>query len=171
MCTTKNVGQSDQSRTFCDCSGNMIVITAGIYLRSGCTSDIPEVNWSANRRGQYTPYKKKHMSKFASFAAVDGQDCRRQNAKFGMILFLVLLSVTFSKQEQSVFQADASDKVKLGFVNQNQEHRADFSKMVVDWEPRAMVMDVALLGELKKAREAALYPHQQAEAHGPISVG
>ena len=88
------------------------------------------------------------MSKFASFAAVAGQDCRRQNAKFGMILFLVLLSVTHSKQEQSIFQSDASDKVKLGFVNQNQEHRADFSKMVVDWEPRAMVMDVALLGDL-----------------------
>jgi len=97
---------------------------------------------------QYTRCKKKHMSKFASFAAVAGQDCRRQNAKFGMILFLVLLSVTHSKQEQSIFQSDASDKVKLGFVNQNQEHRADFSKMVVDWEPRAMVMDVALLGDL-----------------------
>ena len=126
----------------------MIVITAGIYLRSGCTSFLPEVSWSANRRGQYTPYKKKHMSKFASFAAAARQDCRRQNAKFGMILFLVLLSVTHSKQEQSIFQSDASDKVKLGFVNQNQEHRADFSKMVVDWEPRAMVMDVALLGDL-----------------------
>merc|ERR1712004_317976 len=109
-----------------------------------------EVSWSANRRGQYTRYKKKHMSKFASFAAVARQDCRRQNAKFKMILYLVLLSVTFSKQEQSIFQADASDKVKLGFVNQNQEHRADFSKMVVDWEPRAIMMDVTLLGDLDK---------------------
>merc|ERR1712004_790415 len=107
-----------------------------------------EVSWSANRRGQYTRYKKKHMSKFANLAAVARQDCRRQNAKFKMILYLILLLVTFSKQEQSIFQADASDKVKLGFVNQNQEHRADFSKMVVDWEPRAMVMDVALLGDL-----------------------
>merc|ERR1711936_256641 len=80
----------------------------------------------------------------------DGQDNRRRNGKFGMILFLILVSVTFSKQEQSIFQADASDKVKLGFVNQNQEHRADFSKMVVDWEPRAMVMDVTLLGDLDK---------------------
>merc|ERR1712004_81953 len=109
-----------------------------------------EVSWSANRRGQYTRYKKKHMSKFASFAAVARQDCRRQNAMFAMNLYLILLSVTFSKQEQSIFQADASDKVKLGFVNQNQEHRADFSKMVVDWEPRAMVMDVTLLGDLDK---------------------
>ena len=90
------------------------------------------------------------MSKFVGCAAVARQDCRRQNAKFKMILYLIILSVTFSKQEQSIFQADASDKVKLGFVNQNQEHRADFSKMVVDWEPRAMVMDVAHLGDLDK---------------------
>merc|ERR1712209_161070 len=83
-------------------------------------------------------------------AAVARQDCRRQNAKFKMILYLIILLVTFSKQEQSIFQADASDKVKLGFVNQNQEHRADFSKMVVDWDPRAMVMDVAYLGDLDK---------------------
>ena len=39
------------------------------------------------------------------------------------------------------------------------------------WAAAISAEDVALLGELKKAREAALYPHQQAEAHGPISVG
>ena len=50
VCINKNVGQNDQSCTFCDCSRNMIVITAGIYLRSGCTSFLPEVSWSANRR-------------------------------------------------------------------------------------------------------------------------
>ena len=37
------------------------------------------------------------------------------------------------------------------------------------WAAAISAEDV--LGELKKAREAALYPHQQAEAHGPISVG
>ena len=93
VCINKNVGQNDQSCTFCDCSRNMIVITAGIYLRSGCTSFLPEVSWSANRRGQYTRYKKKHMSKFASFAAAARQDCRRQNAKFKMILYLILYSL------------------------------------------------------------------------------
>ena len=39
------------------------------------------------------------------------------------------------------------------------------------WAAAISAEDVALLGELKQAREAALYPHQQAEAHGPISVG
>ena len=38
------------------------------------------------------------------------------------------------------------------------------------WAAAISAEDVAL-GELKKAREAALYPHQQAEAHGPVSVG
>ena len=36
------------------------------------------------------------------------------------------------------------------------------------WAAAISAEDVALLGELKKAREAALYPHQKAEAHGPI---
>ena len=48
-----------------------------------------------------------------------------------------------------MFRADAPDKVQLGFVNQGQQHRADFSKMVVDWEPKAMVTDTSLLGNLE----------------------
>jgi len=92
-------------------------------------------------------YKQKHMSTFGSFTAVAGEG-RRQNAKIEMIIFLFLSTVS-SEQHISLFQADAADKVQLGFVNQGQQHRADFSKMVVDWEPKSMVTDASLLGNLE----------------------
>jgi len=85
------------------------------------------------------------MSTFRRFTAVATHG-RRQNAK--MFLFL-LFSTAFSEQQISIFRADAADKVELGFVNQGQQHRADFSKMVVDWEPKAMVIDTSLFGNLE----------------------
>jgi len=85
------------------------------------------------------------MSTFRRFTAVATHG-RRQNAK--MFLFL-LFSTAFSEQHISIFRADAADKVELGFVNQGQQHRADFSKMVVDWEPKAMVINTSLLGNLE----------------------
>merc|ERR1712212_760258 len=83
-----------------------------------------------------------------SFTAVARRG-RRQNAKIEMILLLLLSAAAFSEQQISIFRADAADKVQLGFVNQGQQHRADFSKMVVDWEPKAMVTDISLIGDLK----------------------
>ena len=87
------------------------------------------------------------MSTFGRFTAV-ARHGRRQNAKFEMILIL-LFSTALSEQHISIFRPDAADKVQLGFVNQGQQHRADFSKMVVDWEPKAMVTSASLLGNLE----------------------
>merc|ERR1712212_123816 len=84
-----------------------------------------------------------------SFTAVARRG-RRQNAKIEMILLLLLSSTAFSKQHISIFRADAPDKVQLGFVNQGQQHRADFSKMVVDWEPKAMVTDTSLISNMEE---------------------
>ena len=86
------------------------------------------------------------MSSFDIFTAAARQG-RRQGTKFGMIVFL-LFSTVFSEQHISMFRPDAEDKVQLGFMNQGRKQRADFSKMFVDWEPRAMVADTSLLGNL-----------------------
>merc|ERR1711971_1544670 len=88
------------------------------------------------------------MSMFGSFTAVARRG-RRQNAKIEMILVLLLSTAALAEQQISIFRADAADKVQLGFVNQGQQHRADFSKMVVDWEPKAMVTDISLIGNLE----------------------
>ena len=39
------------------------------------------------------------------------------------------------------------------------------------WAAAISAEDIAALGDLKKAREAALYPHNKGEAHGPVSFG